>query len=454
MVRRITKFVLSLILGISFVLDAQTITFVKASVNAKKVKVKQPFELRISVYTQTWFTTAPNLDNIVIPGSITIKKDRAQGSYETINNVRYTLLNFDFIVFPIKEGELLIPEISLKYSTPDKGDFKGKDVERKTEALRVMVDSLGNDFSLSNWLVAGNFNVSESWNKDMGALKVGDVVERKISIKAAGTLAALLPSSDSLSISWGRVYHRTPILENRMVNGILKSERTETVTILLEKPGKFVIPEQNYFWWNPEKRKNYSKSLSERKIIIEDNPDLAILKSIQDSLDAIKIAEQKETAEEKPVTLLGLSVWQFVVLLVVILLFIFQIKKFGIFVIKKLKDRKAAYLKSEKFCFKQFKEACEQNDLKIIRARLFNWINKISGDNNIHSINHFILKNGNAEIMILFDSLEKKLFGKDSSKISFPSDRFFKELNNARNKYFIKKEVSDDEYHSGFQLNP
>lgn len=452
MVRKLIKHILILIFAISFVVAGQPRTYVNASVNAKKVKVKQPFELRISAYTQTWFTTAPNLDNIVIPGTIAIKKYRAQSKYETINGIRYTVLFFDFVVFPIKEGELLIPEISLNYSTPEQGDFKGITVERKTKPLKIIVDSLENDFSLSSWLVANSFSVLESWNKDLRNVKVGDVVERTIIITTTGTLAALLPPSDSLSFSWGRIYYRTPDLKNQIVDDVLKSERAEKLTILLEKPGNFVIPGQKYFWWNPENRKDYSTSLPERKIIIKDNPDLAILKSIQDSLDAIKIAEQKETAEEKPITLLGLSVWQFVILLVLITLVIIQIKKFGIFVIKKLKERKAAYLKSEKFCFKQLEEACEQNDLKLIRSRLFNWISRISDDNKIHSINYFISKFGSAEIMTLLDSLEKKLFGKDSSEISFSSNRFFKELSNARYKYVIHKEVRDAG--NNFYLNP
>jgi hypothetical protein len=443
-----------LVFAISSIIAAQPKTFVRASVNVKNVKVKQSFELKISVYTQTWFTSAPNLDNIVIPGALTIKKDRAQSSFEVIDNVRYTILYFEFFVFPIKPGELLIPGIPLSYSTPEQGDFKGKDVERKTKPLKVIVDSLDNGFTLNNWLVANSYSISESWNKNLNKLKVGDVVERTRTTNTTGTLAALIPSSDTLSVDFGKAYYKTPTLKTEIVEGNIRSQRIEIITILLEKPGEYVIPEQTFMWWNPGSKKLFTRTLADRKIVIEDNPDLTILRSIQDSLDAIVKAEQKDIAEDKPFTLFGLLLWQFMIVFALALVLILQIRKLIIYIISKLKAGKAAYLESEKFYFKQLKIACDHNNLMLIRSRMFEWIIKINNENKMHSVYDFISDYGNTELMDLFNALEKQLFSKDKSQVKFSTNEFSKELSSARNKYLTKKENSADVNKSAFQLNP
>jgi hypothetical protein len=390
----------------------------------------------------------------VIPGALTIKKDRAQSTFEEIEGVRYTILYFQFIVFPLEHGELLIPELLLSYATPEQGDFKGIDVERKTKSLQVMVDTLDKGMSLNNWLVATGYNVSQSWDKDLTKLKVGDVIERTITINATGTLAALIPSSDTLLVDWGKSYYKTPTLNTEIIDGIIRSKRTEIKTILLEKPGEYVIPEESFSWWNPVNRKLYTKTLAERRIIIEDNPDLAILKSIQDSLDTINKAGQDEITEDKPFTIFGLLLWQFIIALALAIVIILQIQRLIIYLINKLKAQKAAYLQSEKFYFRQLKVACDQNNLMMIRNRLFEWVGKINKENKMHPVHDFLSKYGSAEMMDLYHSLEKQLFGKAPSELKFSANKFVQLLIIARKKYLNKSEFSDDVTDFTFQLNP
>ena len=449
-----TTFLILMIFAFVLPAFAQPNTFVRAKANTKKVQVKQPFQLRITVYTPTWFTSAPNLDNIVIPGALTIKEGRAQSHYETINDIRYTTLYFDFIVFPVKEGELVIPEMPLKYATPEEGDFKGKEVERKTRSVTIMVDSLGDGYRLANWLVANSFRVSESWNKDITAAKVGDVLERTISINATGTVAALIPSSDTLSISWGKVYQKTPTLKTEIADGTIKSQRTEIMTFLLEEPGQYTIPEQTFSWWNPLSRKTFSKTLPERKIVIEDNPDLAILKSLQDSLDAVNTAGQEETPEEKPFTLFGLRIWQLLIVLGLFLVFIIQVRRLFSYLKKKQQAQKAIYLSSEKYYFEQLKASCRQKDLMIIRNQFFTWVKKLTEDTNIRSLNDFILKYGTPEMMELHNMLKKRLFGKGDSGAEFSPDKFTEELNRARNRILEDSHATVERHDFEMQLNP
>jgi hypothetical protein len=453
MVTNIKKYLILLILLPAALLQSQPNTFVSAKINADRVKVKQSFEIRISVYTTTWFTSAPNLDNIVIQGALTVKKDRAQSTYETIKNVRYTILYFDFIVFPAVEGKLEIPEIEMNYSTPEEGGYKGIDVVRKTKPLNVIVDPLDEGYTLSDWLVANSFSVKESWNKKLNELKVGDVIERTITINATGTIAALIPSPDSLVINWGRQYYRTPVLNSEIKDGVIRAERIEKTSLLLEKPGEYTLPEQKYSWWNPRTKKNESRILKEKKFIIEDNPDLVILRSIQDSLDAINSREQTSETESEEFTIVGLKVWQFLLLLSFIFLAFVQARKLTAYIASKISERRAAYLNSEGYYFKKLIQSCRETDLHIIRTNLVEWIKKLNPDHQ-GSLSIFFLDNDATELKKEFDKIERALFG-NSDHVSSSIDKNFTGcITEFRKQFLSKRQVQENRENLLFRLNP
>ena len=441
MVKIILKYFIVFLVLFSACIYAQPTTFVRTNASAKKVKVKQPFELRISVYTSTWFTSAPNLDHIVIPNALTIRKDRAQGIYETINNVRYTILYFDFFVFPLKQGELTIPQITLNYSTPEEGDYKGKEVTRKTKPFKIIVEKPDDGFVLSDWLVAKSFFVTESWNKKLSGLKVGDVIERTVTIKVAGTIGPLIPESDSIDVPNAKTYYKTPVIKSKIIDDAPVGERIEKMTYLLEKPGELIIPERKYSWWNPATKRIYVRRLAERKILVEDNPDLAILKSIQDSLDAINKAAQTEQVEEKPFTIFGLLVWQFIILIGVLLVVLNQFRKIILVIIKKVNERKAAYLQSEKFYFKEFGKACKQNNLFVVQNKLLEWYYKLNEENHLIPVKEFFARYGDDELLNVYNLFEEILFGKDKPGKEFPTAKLFNLIKVARKNYLNQKKL-------------
>jgi hypothetical protein len=445
--------ILILFIAVSVSLSAQINTFVRLSVQPKEVKLKQPMQLNIAVFTETWYTRAPNLDNIVVPGALAIKMDRAQGRYETIDNIRYTVLEFEFLLFPVEEGELIIPEISMNYATPESGDYKGKDVERKTRSRKVRVLPPDENFRFGNWLVADRLSVEEKWSKKPVDLKVGDVIERTIRISAEGTIASLIPASDTLSVSWGSVYSKTPELKTEIISGKLRSQRIERYSILLQKPGKQMIPEVLYSWWNPSTRKIGIRKLPPREIIIDDNPDLAILSSIRDSLEAMNNAEQE--TEDKTITfeLLGMKPWQFLIVVLVTIFLLLQLKKFVLYHLM-WRERREVYLKSEVYKFKLLEQACLGNDLYLIRNSLSNWINKIKKNTGIGSVSGYIAVYGDNQLSDLFNELEEKLFADKNNRDGFNGHIFRESLIRSRNKYLNRTDVDIEQDDYKYRLNP
>ncbi|MFQ5584481.1 MAG: hypothetical protein ACE5GL_08620, partial [Calditrichia bacterium] len=188
--------------------------------------------------------------------------------------------------------------------------------------------------------------------------------------------------------------------------------------------------------------------------VVAENPDLAILKSIQDSLDAINKHDETEEVEDKPFTIFGLLIWQFVIVLALALVVIVQIKKFITFIIKKFKERKAAYLQSERYYFKQLGKACKQDDLLKIQSDLFRWIAKLTGDKEVKPIKNFISTYGSGELINRYSILENNLFADNKSVEKFNAELFYRQLSVVRKNYLKMKDRIKSIGKFKLQLNP
>jgi len=414
MVRTKIKYILSFVLFFSLNYG-QNSTFVKTIITPGSVYVKEPATLRIGLYTKTWFTKSPNLDNIVIPGAITVRKDRAQSTFEVINGTRYTILNFDFFVFPLKSGELEIPVIELIYSTPLEGDYKGKEYTKTTKLIKLNVKESFDNISDDQWIPARSYSVSEEWSKNLSKLKVGDVVEHTLRISTTGTISALIPESKKIDIPFGKLYSKSPRLTFENDRGELSAIRIERNSVLIEKPGEYKIPKQEFLCWNYSSGKMIKRVIETKKIVVEDNPDLAILKTVQDSLIAVQNLSI-ETDEETKSYLDYISSVVYGIALILILY------KFIVFIYTGLnKDRerkKELYLNSEKYLFDQMKTYADKKDyLKFYQTfyqTFHEWFLKIHPAKGT-SIGRILTNYNNKVLLEEFIKLENGLFsdGKD-----------------------------------------
>ena len=451
-VRAILKAILVLMLVSSTVSaqDDRQRTFVRTAITVNDVQLKQPFDFRITVYTDTWFSSAPNLDNIVIPGALTVKRGRAQGGNETINNQNYTVLSFEFLVFPGVSGELQIPAIELNYSTPKPGDFKGVPVTRSTEPITLTVRQPASGYDPSSWVVADDIKLSVEWDKALTNLKVGDVLQRTIRISARGTLAALLPAIEVPEIEWGSVYARSPVLVNEIGLSAINSTRTDITTFLLEKPGEFEIPPVRLNWWQPSAAAVRSSETKRVTLKVIENPDLMILQTLQDSLQLVSSYEQGQKPDTT--TLFWFPVVSRLAVALVLLVLIYRSGTALIIRIwDRVQSRRQAYLNSEACLFDQLKR-CGSEDILVFYNLLKAWTLKICPESG-GSLESFADLYGSHALKVGFKTIQRALFFDDGQqKIKSDVNSLIVELTQARNR--IIKKVQPIQTEHAFHLNP
>ena len=344
------------------------------TVNTNSAYIGQPIELKVSVFTTTWFTKGIDVGNIQIDGGLTMYF-RSVSTSKMINNTRYSGVEFYYNLFPTKEGVLEIPSLNIQVESPKEGDYKGVGRSIRTKPKKVMVNGIPFGYNQLDWLVASSFSVRGNWSASLENIKVGDVLQRTISRTAGSTLSEFIPSSYWDSIPGVSIYPKRPLVNTKKSKTGVSASRSETVNYLFEKEGEVIIPKMEYMYWSLRTKRIYYKNVDSVVVNVGANPDLVMLQTIKNSL-------QKESPIKEEVNssfmILGLSPKKFAMYLIVGLISIFLLNK----TIRKItaygKDIYARYTNSEQFAFSKVRNAIRRRDFHKVLIESNLWLKRLS----------------------------------------------------------------------------
>jgi hypothetical protein len=293
-----------------------------------------------------------------------------------INGKKYAGLQFYFIVFPYKAGSFNVPAIKIVATTPPEGSSESKKVTIQTAAQHFTVKDVPATMKDQNWFVAKDVSISEKWSKPLQNLKVGDVIERSITIDAGGTLPQFIPQLHKDSLDFASAYLQDAELEDKRDDYDANGKLTQTIIYLLEKEGDFVIPAVQVKWWNPNSSKSYSRSAYAGKIHVKANPDLGIVATLKDSLQANQSISAVAPPSKKKFTIWGYP-WYWVILAAAVVLYIlYLLVRFIITQFKNYKTRHAIYLAGEQYAFRKFMNAPDH--LPQLLRYMYAWWDKLN----------------------------------------------------------------------------
>lgn len=387
--------------------------FARTQSNRSSVYVEQAIKVSVSVYTATWFTQPLQIENLQIEGAFVQSFKRTQSAIKYINRKKYATLEFYYIVFPYKDGELEFPALNIIAETPPEGDYRGRQVTLTTKPLKLNVKPIPKGANTGQWLVTSDARISERWNTNLTKLQVGDVLNRTITISANGTLPSFIDEPIIEQVPFGNIYSsETKYIDDRD-NQSVNGRRIDSYSYLLEKEGEFIIPEVKLTWYNPYVGKYYNRKLPEVKISIVENTDLTALVRLRDSLNALNPILAGET--EKGEVTLDFSDWiwrgLYIVLALVCFYFIFRLiaKLYDL-----IKGRKEIYRNSELYWFNKF---IKQSDKQSFLVLMYQWIDRFDSLVKKKTIKSFVENNKQASLA--FQALKENNYSakKSTTKI-------------------------------------
>jgi len=192
------------------------------------------------------FPQPPALPDAVVE---TIENEKR---YESIvNGRRYYVLEKRYAIFPQRSGRLVIPRERFTGSRGRGGIFSQKQpVNAVSDAHTIDVMTIPATFSGDNWVPAKALGVKESWTENPPTFRVGEPVNRTITMSAIGLSSAGLPPMGETPVENAKVYADPPVTENRISEDGITALQVTTIGIVPTRAGELYLPEISIPWWN------------------------------------------------------------------------------------------------------------------------------------------------------------------------------------------------------------
>ena len=223
---------------------------VNSSMDSGLLVPGQRAELVVEVATQNWFTGGTRIRIPEIPGLVILQTQQfAANASETRGGQTWVIQRWALDVYPQRAGEFTIPAIAMtvQVNGGDAGNLSG---ELEAPAVSFTVSLPAELEQAPFWVAAPEFSVSQSVDRSIDALQAGDAFTRRIEFTARDVQAMMLPAFTEEPVSGLAAYPAPPQLENSTNRGQITASRLQTISYVAEEPGSYLLPQQDFFWWN------------------------------------------------------------------------------------------------------------------------------------------------------------------------------------------------------------
>jgi hypothetical protein len=222
--------------------------------------------LQVDVLVDTWFTQAPQLPSLNLPGAVVMPpSSESLNLTETRLGKTFFGLRFSYLIIPQQVQAFSIPALTIQVSpgqasapttahtTPQ--SFSARQPAGFTEGQAV--------------LVAQAVRLSQQVSYSNAASRVGDTVTRQVTLEADGGQSMLLPETPLGDVDGLRRYAQTPrispLSDGR--GGISGGQRVDSASYRIERAGHFSLPAVQVRWW--DSTANQARTASLPAIVFE-----------------------------------------------------------------------------------------------------------------------------------------------------------------------------------------
>jgi len=194
---------------------------------------------------------------------------------EDINGRDWQLVHYEYVLYPLRAGEIDIPSLPITFSASmGYGQLK-KEFSFKTDALSIMVQSPEGVKAETFVLVTNTYSLKSEMKPEKKQLIVGDALTFSITQKANDVPDILLKPFVYKSNDKLRVYDKEPELKSGL-KGDFDVSRTDSFTFVANSEGNVTLPEKTFVWWNNQTKKLEVEKIDAISFIIIEDPQIAI----------------------------------------------------------------------------------------------------------------------------------------------------------------------------------
>ncbi|MDD7983800.1 BatD family protein [Lentisphaera marina] len=379
--------------------------------------VGQKLDLYVELHSPTWFSGTPRFDIPEIKEAVIFKIPGSPvlGNLEK-DGQTYTKQIHTFAIFTRKAGRVTIPAFQVEYGIARVGK-KAERVTLKSKPISIETQ-LPKSLSQKSFIVSENYQVDESWDKDLDKqlFKAGDSIKRTITQTADNNLAMIFSPIIIEPPASFSIYPEKAKLNDSMVRGDFSAKRIDAFTYLFKEEGKVTLPAIKFYSFNPNNKQIKEHLLESRTLKIAPNP-------------LYKQEQIQEVASPQNKYLY----WLFsLVPILALLLFRTQLKK-------RVEAWKQQRKLSEKYIFSTLKKNSPRLSDEELYIQIDFWVKKFG----FISLEEFIQKNSFLNLGKQYRELNHTLF--TVNEAHFDKTKFMNELCLARREYLKNKKYSQND---------
>lgn len=335
------------------------------------VKVGQRVTMAVDIYTDTWFTRAPDIQPLELKGAINLQVQQFGTNYsDNRQGVSYAVQRREVTLFPQRPGQFIVPGQRASVWAAGEGGKRLPPVDVRSEPLVFQVEAITTEIETGSpaVLVADDLELKDTFEPDLQALQsgarnlyAGDAVIRRVRLKAQGTLGMLIKPLPWPALNDVTQQGRRAQVNDRTNRGEFTGIREEIRSYVFERAGDYVLPELTVYWWDATNESIESVTLPERRLTVQAGG------ALQSGSDASMTVGVKAR-------------WQWSTVLKLLCLSIAAVLCGWWLVIRAYPDlrarwqrRREAYLASRRYARRQLLAACRQGERDEIMRCFYRW---------------------------------------------------------------------------------
>jgi hypothetical protein len=200
-------------------------------------------------------------------------------SFVVRDGVQYKMTELRYVLFPQKSGPLRIEPMRLEVQTGNGRSLfspffgnGGRTQRISSDPVTLEVRPIPASFKGQHWLPAEQFELEDSWAKNLPKVAAGEPATRTLTAHARGATVGLLPELGAAAAPTSGDLKQYPdqpkLAEDKPLSG-LSSLRQEKTALIAAKPGTYRLPAVEIPWWNTRADKLEIARLPERVLNVQ-----------------------------------------------------------------------------------------------------------------------------------------------------------------------------------------
>jgi hypothetical protein len=205
--------------------------------------------LQLDILTDTWFTDAPTLPDLTLPGALVMPPDgHAEHLNQTLDGKSFNGMRYSYLITPNAAQPFDIPALTV-HATPGQATTE---LSAHSQPLQFTATQPPGFKPGEPVLVAQGLRFTQAVIKPDTPLKVGDSLTRQLTLQADGALAMSLPTPILGDVSGLSRYPKNPQVST-LDDGrghFTGGQRIDSVTYRIDHEGHHSLPALEVKWWD------------------------------------------------------------------------------------------------------------------------------------------------------------------------------------------------------------